>query len=279
MITAFLIVVSAWILTLVIQESKNTKLVYNSISTYAWAEWTIEYALLKAKNHSEWFSDKIDFNTDYEANILALDSSKLTNKDAKTSYEISNNSKSYSWIVSSGEFEIIPLYYDNWVLISTNSKNPNTGTNFIIKTQSFKLSWNSDFVWNIIWNDGSWTTFWLVWTWSNNLPIWAWYSVSIDNGNMKSIENDSLVFDDSKSIKLENIKIVDFITKYSDNYLILYNNSKNTLNYWLESNEWFSLPKLEIVASTKIWNYKKNLQFSENKSKYLDILKYSVFNK
>gem|GEM_PF-2114370 len=96
---------------------------------------------------------------------------------------------------------------------------------------------------------------------------------------MKSIDNDSLVFDDSKTIKLENIKIEDFLSKYDNNYLIIYNVSINKLSYSLESNELFSLPKLQITASSRILNYKKNLEFSENKSKYMDMLKYSVFNK
>lgn len=279
MITAFLIVISSWILILVIQESKNTKLVYNSISTQAWAEWTIEYALLKVKNHSDWFADKIDFKQDVDANILAYNINKITNKDVVTSYEITNNSKSYSWIIASWEFEIIPLYIDNWELITNNSKNPNKNSSSLSKVLTFKFSWDNDYVRNIIWNDMSWTTFWMVWTWSNNLSVWAWFSVNYDSGNMKSIDNDSLVLDDSKTIKLENIKIEDFLTRYENNYLIIYNVSQDWLSYSLESNELFSLPKLKITASSKILNYKKNLEFSENKSKYMDMLKYSIFNK
>lgn len=279
MITAFLIVVSSWILILVIQESKNTKLVYNSISTQAWAEWTIEYALLKVKNHADWFADRIDFKQDKDANILAYNKDKVTNKDVATSYEIINNSKSYSWEVISWEFEIIPLYIDNWEFITNNSKNPNKNTSSISKITSLKLTWDNNYVRNIIWNDMSWTTFWMVWTWSNNLSVWAWFSVNFDNGNMKSIDSDSLTLDDSKTIKLENIKIEDFLKKYDDNYLIIYNTSRDELNYSLESNEFFSLPKLQIIASSKTGNYKKNLEFSENKSKYMDMLKYSIFNK
>lgn len=279
MITAFLIVISSWILVLVIQESKNTRLVFNSISTYVWAEWTIEYALLKIKNHSDWFSDKIDFKQDKDANMLAYNINKITNKDVVTSYEIINNSKSYSWVIEFWEFAIIPLFVDNWELITNNSKNPNKNTSSLSKVLTFKLGWDNNYVRNIIWNDASWITFWMVWTWSNNQSIWAWFLVDYDNGNMKSIDNDSLVLDDSKTIKLENIKIEDFLNKYENNYLIIYNVSDNKLNYLIESNELFSLPKLKIIASSKILNYKKNLEFSENKGKYMDILKYSIINK
>jgi len=194
-------------------------------------------------------------------------------------HEIKNNSKSYSWNIASWEFEIIPLYIDAWELITNNSKNPNKNTSSFSKALTFKFNWDNNYVRNIIWNDMSWTTFWMVWTWSNNLSVGAWFSVNCDNGNMKSIDNDSLVFDDSKTIKLENIKIEDFLSKYDNNYLIIYNVSINKLSYSLESNELFSLPKLQITASSRILNYKKNLEFSENKSKYMDMLKYSVFNK
>lgn len=279
MITAFLVVLSAGILTLVIQESKNTRLVSNSISTYAWSEWMVEYALLKIKNHSEWFADKIDFNNDYDANILAVNQDKPVNKDIKSSYEINNNAKIYSWAIISWEFEIIPLYYDNWVIIDGNAKNPNIWSSNIIKTSSFKLTWDSDFVWNIIWNDSSWKTFWMVGTWSNIISIWAWYSVISDEWKMKTIEENSALPDSTKIIKLNIKKISDFLSEYGDNYLIVYNNSNKNLNYNIVSNEWFSLPKLEIIASAKIGNYKKNILFSENKSKYMDMLKYSVFNK
>lgn len=279
MITAFLVVLSAWILTLVIQESKNTRLVSNSISTYAWAEGAIEYALLKIKNHSEWFADKIDFNNDYDADLLAINQDKPVKKDIKTSYEINNNAKNYSSTIASWEFEIVPLYFDNGTLIDNNSKNPNIWSSNLIKTLSFKLSWDSTFVRNIIWNDVSWKTFGMVWTWATNISIWAWYTVISDEWKMKTIEDDSTLPDSTKTIRLENKKISEFLSAYSDNYLIIYNNSKRGLNYNIVSNEWFSLPKLEIIASTKIGNYKKNIQFSENKSKYMDMLKYSVFNK
>lgn len=279
MITAFLIVVSSWILLLVVQESKNTRLVYNSISTYAWAIWAQEYALLKVKNHKEWFADKVEFSIDYDSKLLWLDSDKITRKDALLSYEINNNSKLFSWTINSWEFEIIPLYFDIWEKISSNSLNPELNTSSIIKTKSLKLIWDNNFVWNIIWNDWSWTTFWMVGTWVANSSIWAWYSVSQDNWSMKTISEDSLVFENSKTINLENIKIADFLEKYDDNYLIIYNISKNTINYSLESNEGFALPKLEIVSSSKIDKYKQNISFTEDKWKYLNILKYSIFNK
>lgn len=280
LLTAFLVVVSAWVLWIVLQESKNTRLVYNSISTYAWAEWAQEYALLKIKNHDEWFQDKIVEEEDADSKLLTNDPDNINQKDQIIEYSMNTYSKSYSWTIASWDFEIIPLFFDKWMLMQRNSKY-SSWTDWVEKTESFRLSWDWDYVWNIIWNDAVWETFWMVWTWSAWISVWWGYSVDTWSWNIKKIVNDNNfdINDDIKKITFENIDIKDFTDTYSHNYLILFNPTKNKISYSMESLEWFATPKVSVVASSRIWTYKQNLLFEENKNRYFEALKYSIFNK
>lgn len=282
LITAFLIILSSWILTLVVHETKNTRLVYNAISTQAWIEWVTEYALLKIKNHKEWFADKVTEN-DFESKLLAKDVDNIWLNEQKIEYEIFNYDFSYTWTIKKWEVEIIPLFYDEWNSISTNNnyKNPNLASSSIIKTKSFKLSWNWTFLWNIIWNNSIWTSFWITWTWVSWKNIWSMYSdLDITNWIQKIMQDDTNINSsfDAKKIKIIYKSIENFLNEYNDNYLIIYS-SNSDLDYKIESNEWFSLPKLKIISSSRIRDYRQNLEFNEDKNKFFESLKYSIFTK
>ncbi len=273
LITAFVVILSAWVLGVVLEEMRSTKLVYNSISTYEWAKWANEYALIKIKNHMDWFADSVD-KIDYDSKLLASNPLSISKNDISMSYDIFNNWKIYTWTVAPWEFEIIPLFYDDWQIMQTNSKIPNITAPNIIKTVDITLKWDNDYTWNIIWNNASWETFWVSWTWTNSNTIneeseWV----------MKSSVNDANVWWDTKRFTFWNKKISDFLNAYSDNYLILYNISTNDLTYNIKSTAWFSYPKLSIVWTAKIADFKQNIEFKENKNRHFDALKYSIFNK
>lgn len=271
LLTAFLIILSSWILFLVLQESKITRTVFNTVSTYAGAEWSLEYALLKIKNHEEWFSDSIN-KDDSDSNLLANNS--VVAKNQIIWYDIYNSSSTYSGSIKSSWFEIIPLFYDRWDIIQTNSKNPNVNTSNISKTLNFNFNSNSWVTWNIIWNNATWDTFWIAGTGSS---FGTGYTVSTTSWIFKkTYENAST---DAIDFKLENLDIWTFLNTYNNNYLIVYNHNLWDIDYSMESGDGFALPNLEIISHSNIWDFKQNLQFAENKSKYFDILKYSLFNK
>ena len=278
LLTAFLVIVSSWVLWIVLQESKNTRIVYNSISTYAWAEWAQEYGLLKIKNHEEWFQDKVVEGSDYDSKLLANDPDNTTPKDQFIEYSMNTFSTSYSGSVESWEFDVIPLFYDKGSAMQPNSKKPEW-TDWIENTNTLKFSWDNDFVWNIIWNNATGDTFWMVWTWAVWINTGWWYAVDKENWQMKKILEDANIWWDTKLITFESMKIKDFIDTYEHNYLIIFNPTDNKLNYFIESNEWFANPKTSITASARIWNYKQNLLFEENKNRYFEALKYSIINK
>ncbi|EKE26321.1 MAG: hypothetical protein ACD_4C00337G0009 [uncultured bacterium (gcode 4)] len=269
LITAFLIVLSSGILFIVLQETKNSRIVYNTISSYAWAEWALEYALLKAKNHKEGFSDSIKESDNESKLIIAGSGNVRYAKDALINYEMNTSWKKYSWEIWSGAYEIIPLFFDSWTLMQVNSKNPNEGNSLLKKATEFKFSSSWSLIWNIIWNNSDWETFWIVWSWSNINESWIW--------ELKETyyNSDTNAWD----FKIENVWIGDFLEDYDTNYLILFNYSANPIKYSIESNDWFSFPQISIIGTARIGDYKQNINFSQNKSEIFELLKYSFFNK
>ncbi len=70
-----------------------------------------------------------------------------------------------------------------------------------------------------------------------------------------------------------------FLTSYENNYLTLSNTSDDPIEYHITSTDIFSFPMRSISASSIVGKSKQNIDFSENRSRLFDILKYSVFNK
>lgn len=279
LMTAFLIVISAWILALMLQESKNTRLVSNTINTYAWAQWSLEYALLKAKNHREWFQDKIS-TEDSESKLLRKDEDSFKkNIDTTLEYEMRTFSQDYTWTLNPVQIDVIPLFFDNWKPNWTNTKNPNPDSSDIIKTNEFSISWNKLFVWNIVWNDNNWVTYWISWTWSVWKKIWCWAWSNIIDWKMKYITEYNWISWASEIKIIDNKDICEFLEDYSDNYLLITNASDDNLEYNIKSDNWFATPKTEIIASSSIWDFKQNILFNEDKSSLYEILKYSIVNK
>lgn len=272
--TAILLLITVWILDLYVSEWKINKIVFSSISSYAWAEWALEYALLKIKNHREWFEDKIT-KEDYDSKLLAENPWNINkSKDNIISYEIESYAKDYSGSIASYQFEIIPLFFDEGKLIQKNSKNYSSSSIDITKTIDFKLTSPDSLLWNIIWNNTiSWETVWISGTGKTINKDSIWFKKEFDTTSW--VWEYRFTFAESK--------IWDFIDKYENNYLILYNPLSTTTKYNIISNEWFSLPWIKIIASGETWtwklNFRQNIGFEKNKSDIFELLKYSIFNK
>lgn len=248
LIVWFMLVLTSWVFSLVMLENKDTKAMEYYLKAFAWAEWSLELAMLKAKQFNYSFSDKID-NTDSKSKVLSRDISNFSktkdvlityNLDATTSEVKDKNLKSW-------EFDIIPLfYYDvNW-----DYK----------KVKNIIINWlNSDVVWNIV-GENSWIT------WINNFT-------NNTEWNFKTIN--------SWNINFSTKTIWDFISESEKNYLIIHNVSTNEINYTLKSlNPWEFITKEAsfIIWSWEIWWYKQNLRVKIDNSKYLNLLKYSIFS-
>jgi len=180
--------------------------------------------------------------------------------------------RNYTGTIAPGDFEIIPLFYDNGMTIQNSAKNPNKNTSNIIKTNSFIVSQDGDINWNIIGNDASGKTSGISGTGGTLQSFGNTPNAVLQVGFQKRSDANDFLTAGTQTITA-------FLGTYENNYLILSNTSSNSVEYHISSPEGFSFPVRSILASGMVGKSKQNIEFHENRSKLFDILKYSVFNK
>lgn len=245
----FMLVLTSWVFWLILLENKDTKAMEYYLKSFAWAEGSLELAMLKAKKYNYSYSEVLK-KWDPSSKILFRwwDELYNFNKDVFISYDLnSTSSEIVEKTLSSWDFDIVPLfYYDkNWSYK---------------KVKNITISWlNTDVVWNIVWSES-----WISWVWNfSSSTLW----------NLKTIS--------SWNVSFEKTEIWDFLNFSEKNYLIIHNVSSSEIKYTLKSlNSWEYLTKEStfIVWTWEVWWYKQNLRISIDNSKYLNLLKYSIFS-
>ncbi len=236
----FMIFLTTWVFRLVLNERNDNEAIWNYSKAYLWAESAQELALLEIKEKWYWYDKKL------------TDSDILWNnkKTAKISYKNDWKTKTYSWVLEPLSYNIIPLFYikENSVEIKTDNYNLNL------------ISWdNKNFSWNIIWKEK-----WISWNWENTKK-WV----------MKNLKEISDNYNFSYNW---DFKVSDFLYDSDTNYLILFNNSSSEIKYEINSNSYFTKPKLSIISSAWIGYFKQNIKTDLN---YVDIVnkaKYSIYS-
>jgi len=178
---------------------------------------------------------------------------------------------SYTGTIAQGSFEIIPLFYDTGVRIQNSAKNPNKNTSDIVKTNTFVVTQDGDVNWNIIGNDSSGKTYGIAGTGSLMRSFGNTSNANIQQGFEKRMDTDIM------TAGMKNITA--FLNSYENNYLILSNTSANPTEYRISSPNGFALPLRSIATSSTVGRSKQNIDFTENRSRLFDMLKYSVFSK
>jgi len=239
LVIGFLITLTSWILNLVLNELKDTKWETDYIKSFSAAEWASELALLKIK--TDWYAVKDSISTwDPRETIFGT-----WIKDPKISYDLNYTFSSYSWKLESAWYDIIPLFYIDWTL-------EHKVTNLELSS-----SWNiSNLVWNIVSNN-----WWMVWSWAfDKDTLWYWK--------------------DSEQ-KYYSTWVLNHLESNSWSYLMLFNVDDNSIEYTLKAkggNEFFTLPRTDILSSAKVWKYKQNLQTYLDNTEFLWLLKYSLYS-
>ncbi len=252
MLIWFLIILTSGTFNLVLWELNDTKWRFNYLKAFSAAEWSLELALLEIKNKWYWYYSNIENNINSKSVILWKDINNFSKSiDPLISYDMDSKVNSYSWSIESLQYDIIPLFFlDNLWEQKVNSINLTI------------LNDSNDLAWNII-SDNSWIS-WkgdidLTTMWNYKIIVSWWFSYSnlLVNNFLSDINN-------------------------NNNYLILFNsNSSNTINYNLvsiNSNEFFTKPRTEIISSSIVWKYKQTLRTILDNTKYLNILKYSIYS-
>ena len=241
----FLIILTTWILNLVIREMKDNKWSENYQKAYAWAEWAMELWLLKIKTNSYSYDQDLEKTSSW-AETLSFNNTFNKNKDPKITYTMDIKTNNIiKWVIWTGSEStvIIPLFWqdenNDWSTTRIELKN------IKIHQEDWRGS-NADnnIIWNVIWK--SW---WNSWTWT-----------------FDEFKNNTFLE------KNENKK----------SYLVLFNtNSTEKIEYDLLAKNWeyFSNPNWNITSSVTVGKYKQNISTNIDNTKFLKMLKYSLYIK
>lgn len=155
-IIAILMIVVTGLAAMYSREFKLSRLSYDEIIANISAEWAFEYAMLKVKNHEDWFQDEMTSN-DMDWKNFLLNSER--NKNLTVKYEIKANANDLTEKLSKWKMLVIPLFVDEWEKLKenspkNNSKKPEEKTSSIKVTQWLKISVlpdsnDSDLIWSI----------------------------------------------------------------------------------------------------------------------------------
>lgn len=270
LLTAFLVVLSSGVLFLFVAESRISRSLFDGFSAYAGAEASMEYALLKIKNHREGFEDALRRNSP-EGRVF----SSANRRGAEIGYSISAFSTAHSGTLAPGEMEIVPLFFDKGTVLRANStglpfKDPRADSSNVERTSDFVVSAASDFSWNLIGSDSEGNTFGIVGT-GGISGVGNGVSATVSSGFMRSVSPEGETED-------RDVPIGDFLSRYDDVYLAITNPASVPLEYRIVSSNGFSKPSISVSAVGKAGSSVTNLEFKENRSRHFDALRYSLFD-
>jgi hypothetical protein len=242
---AFIIILTAWIFRLVMNEMRINKAMWDYLKAYIWAESAQELALLDIKKKWYWYIWEVKANKTFESKLLNNYPEFNANRDVLISYYNDGKVSFYSWILPPLSYDIIPLFYidDIW----------EKKTNDITMNIKSWIPW--DLSWNIVWNKEG--------------ISWVWWS--LNNWIRKSLTSDGFSYNNT-------ISIWNFLKNSSTNYLVLFNSWKTSIEYDLNSEEFFTKPRLDIYSTWEVWEYKQNLKTNVDNTEFLGILKYSIYS-
>ncbi len=280
-IAVLLLLVTSLALTY-IREYKITRFSYNDVLSSTNAEGVFEYGMLKAKNHKDGFQDTVT-NLEPDGGILDLGTPR--SKWVKTEYRMIASSVDHTFIVPGNQHLIVPLFVSDESLITPGwiqSKNPTYKTG---SANSTNLSISG--IWNLSWSITAMS-------WSESIAITGSGDINSTktgiiriksnqcysqvDGNMIGCEfmvsgDDDILYsyDETKTIS-------DFLSTKIDPYYALYNPTASAISITIKSTSPFSLPTMTLTAKSKKWDSSQIFQFTEDKWKYYDALKYGIYN-
>ena len=247
LLTWFLLILTAWTFHLVLQELYDGRGKQNYLKTYAAAEAWLEEALYLVNTFDYGYHEVRDWTSD----ILEDDI-----RTPQVSFEFESKVQEYSWSLDPFDMDIIPLFWRD-----------DTGKYHNI-TWDFNLAASSDIAWNIIWLEvGVWWSGWFDSS-QKKVPKRVLQSKDgIHQFDMSTVELDVFLKQENEADESRKIK-----------FMILINNSTTTQNYILTSTwEYFTLPRHDIVSSGKIGRFTQNIRTEIDNTKYLGLLRYSIF--
>jgi hypothetical protein len=249
LLIGFLLVLTTTVFNLVLRELRDTRGLWDSVKAFAWAEAAQELALLKIKEKWYGIDHKIQHTINADSVILSENPSDRSlfkkNKDVFISYDLGVATNSYSGSLLSQWYSIIPLFVEElWYTVYTRSYN------LIINSVE-----EDNLVWNLLSSSGG-----ISWTWANIIWTRKEYNETTETSSVDRQE------------------ISNFLRNNDNSYLILFNSWNSDIEFTLTSAQSFSKPKTQIISSAQVGDYRHNLQTDYDNTKFLNMLKYSVFS-
>jgi len=167
------------------------------------------------------------------------------NKIPKLGYEFESKVTIHTGSITPYESDIIPLF---WINESGNHE----------RADNITLFTNPDMVWNIV--TESWGISWKG-SFSPSSNVWE-----------KTYKESTWEFKYDPSTTISSV-----LSSSGESYLTLYNPLSIEQNYTLSWDE-FTLPRATISSSAQVWKYTQNLETLVDNTKFLGILKYSIYS-
>ena len=294
-IAVLLILVSS-LAMIYIRETKLSRYSYDDLIASTNAEGMFEYAMLKVRNHRDGFQDSVDSNS-VDGKILATVLPRSTGLQSE--YTMTGSSTDTIFTVIPGQHLILPLFASDETLLTSGnpSKKPNYNTS-VKKVSNLNISWIWSADWTIVAMSGSES---VALTGSGDISPWKEGTIRIRKSQCYSRidgseiagciglqpEDEEIVYfyDVKWTVKQfleESIFWVEASSAFAmttiDPYLVFYNATSSDIPVRVTATTSFSLPTLSVRTSAKKWNSSQIYQFTEDKSRYYDALKYGIYN-
>lgn len=280
---AVLLIIVTSLAIMYIRESKLSRFSYNEVIASTAAEWAFEYGMLKVRNHRDGFQDAI---SPVEPDGKLLEASTPRSAWLKTEYRIISSSMDHEFMIPNNEHLIVPLFASNVWLLPTalESKSPTTHTG-ITNTTGLSVTGIGGLHWSIIAMSGS-----------ENIAITGNSDINTTTSGLIRIKSsqcykkidgtqisctlfapgdEEIVYSYDKTMA-----IADFLSdpNITDPYFTIYNGSSAPATIQMRSASAFALPTLTLTATANIGDSSQVFQFTEDKWKYYDALKYGIYN-
>lgn len=299
---AVLLVIVVSLAITYIRESKLSRYSYDEVIASVAAEGKFEYGMLKARNHRDGFDDAVS-PTEPDGHILDLSTPRSS--WLNTEYVSTASSKDTTFSLSGSEHLIIPLFVASGSEIGVTSKDPayNTG---IVNTTWLNISWltvwGTSLSWTIVAMSGSES---IAITGVGDIDAASVWTIRVKTRQCYSKLDGLLIpcssmgpWDEEILYSYDNTwSVLDFLRSDGtiafgtspnivymtiiDPYFILYNPNTPILppiSVRIQSTSPFSLPTFTLRATASKWESSQIFQFTQDKSKYYDALKYGVYN-
>jgi len=251
---SFLLILTTGIFRLVLSELIQNRANSGYLQAHAGAGAAWELALLQIKK--QWYGsyDAIDHSINNRSIVLSENPGDTglfkKQKDVFISYDLGYRVSQYNWKLEKLGYDIIPLYSDD-TPVDQLSLEINSGN-------------GEKVLWNIIASNGGL---------AGSGPF-----TNTSIGKEKTLDENNI-------LSFWNIGLGDFLAQSSaiddnQNYLFIFNGGDIDLEYSLISgnDRAFTAPQTQIISSAQLWNYRQNIQTSLDNTKFLWILRYSVFS-